>query len=162
MWPWLTWPTHVDLPIRYIHACRWPAYLNYNGQELPAFKYATKSSKQENAYKLPRKQEDLHMHVQMHVDNLYLGLWSLQTFPFNSAQSFGAFVFVRYENFCNWWEQQWTSCRLPASHLSWIPCRCAFLICVQFSHNLFYKYIFDILCKLLIGNKFFLVIVTNC
>jgi len=31
------------------------------------FKYATKSSKQENAYKLPGKQEDLHKRVACHI-----------------------------------------------------------------------------------------------
>ena len=37
-WPWLTWPTQVDLPIKYKHACRWPAYWNCNGQVLSRLK----------------------------------------------------------------------------------------------------------------------------
>ena len=36
MWPWLTWPTQLDVPIRYKHAYRWPAYLNCTGQRFPA------------------------------------------------------------------------------------------------------------------------------
>ena len=74
--PWLTWPTQVYLPIKYKHACRWPAYLNCTGQALSRLELSMyQSSKQENSYKLLGKQKDLH--TLRHWWGFSLSLWSL-------------------------------------------------------------------------------------
>jgi len=62
MWPCLTWPTKVNLPIKYKHTRPWPAYWNCNGQVLSRLKLSMLhdrvSKKTLTNYR--EKQEDLH------------------------------------------------------------------------------------------------------